>query len=107
MKFGIPPEENDAVRQRITGTPDRFLEIPGLDHGDHHDILREFLASNWTEDEGARTSARAAYSGSIGRWKKSLGDDSAIHAYYDFRDRRTKDMAADFLRENGIEPLWK
>ena len=43
MEAGIPAEENRAIRERIEATPDRYLEIPELDHADHHDILRAFL----------------------------------------------------------------
>ena len=50
MYAGIDPEENAALRTEIDTYPERYLEIPGRDHGEHHDILREFLNSNWTED---------------------------------------------------------
>ncbi len=107
MEAGIPPEENQATRQRIEAMPDRYLEIPGLDHGDHHDLLKNFLDSDWTDNDEVRRFAQDAYHGSIGRWKKSIDDDSIIHAFYDFRDRKTTKMAEAFLRSHGIEPVWK
>ena len=107
MEDGIPAVENKATRQRITETPDRFLEIPGLNHDDHHKILQEFLASDWTKDKEAESRAYAAYSGSIGGWIQRVNDDRAIHSYYDFRDGRTKELAEEFLRRQGIKPQWK
>ena len=106
MDIGVSPSENQAIRKLIAASPDRYLEIPGLAHGDHHDILQEFLDSDWTEDEETKNIARNAYFGSIGGWKKSLGDDSILHAFYDFRDLRTKQMAEEFLRKQGIDPHW-
>ncbi len=107
MEAGIPPEENAGIRQRVETSPDRYLEIPGLDHGDHHDILREFLNSESTDDEDARLWASQAYFGSIGGWKQAVDDESIVQAYYDFRDLKTTEMAEEFLRSHGIEPDWK
>jgi hypothetical protein len=106
MEAGIPAEENRAIRERIEATPDRYLEIRGLDHGDHHEILRAFLNSDWTDDEETWSRARNAYSGSIGRWKRSVADRTIIHAYYAFCDSRMKQMAEEFLRNHGIDPQW-
>jgi hypothetical protein len=104
--IGVSPDENQAIREQIASSPGRYLEIPGLSHGDHHDILCEFLGSDWTEDEETKNIARNAYFGSIGGWKKSLNDESIVHVFYDFRDNRTKHMAEDFLRKHGIDPQW-
>ena len=65
---GVPPQESAALRQRVATSPNRHLEIPGLDHGDHHAILREFLRSDWTDDDDARHRVSQAYFGSIGGW---------------------------------------
>jgi hypothetical protein len=59
----------------------------GLSHGEHHDILKSFLASSWTDDDRQRTDAKNAYTGSIGRWKKIITERDTMHAYYRFRDR--------------------
>jgi uncharacterized protein involved in copper resistance len=107
MAAGIPTEENRALRERIDATPDRYLEIPGLDHGVHHDILREFLNSDWTEDKELRSRARQAYSGSIGRWIRTIDRRDIVHAYYDFRDSKVEEMVEEFLREHDIHPLWQ
>ena len=107
MEAGVPAEENRALRERIESAPEQYLEIPGLGHGEHHQILRAFLESDWTDDEALRNSALHAYCGSIGRWKKSVADRTVIHAYYAFRDSRMKQMAEKFLRDHGIDPQWK
>jgi Uncharacterised protein family (UPF0158) len=107
MEAGVPAEENRVLRERISAAPERYLEIIGLSHGDHHDILRAFLDSDWTADEEARERAWSAYSGSIGRWKKTVADRAIIHAFYDFQEKRAKEMAEQFLREHGIEPQWR
>lgn len=107
MEAGVEPDENRMMRERVESTPTRYLEVPGLDHGDHHEILRAFLDSDWTADEEQHTRARKAYSGSIGGWIKSLDDESIVHAFHDYRDRKTIKMAEEFLRENGIEPEWR
>jgi hypothetical protein len=66
----------------------------------------------WSRKEAQRLMALArkedgdTYFGSIGGWKKSLDDDSIIHAFYDFRGHRTKQMAEEFLRKHGIDHHW-
>jgi hypothetical protein len=107
MEAGIPADDNRQVRERVAGDPDRYLEIPGLDHGDHHEILKAFLSSDWTDDEEQRQNAEAAYTGSIGRWKKRVDDQEAVHTFYDFRAARVAMLAEEFLQENGIAPIWR
>jgi hypothetical protein len=104
---GITAEENRAERQRIEAMPDRYLEIPGLSHGVIHDLLKDFFSSNWTDNDGMRQFAKDAYFGSIGGWIENVGDESIIRAFEDFRDRKTKEMAEEFLRSHGIKPVWK
>ena len=65
MEAGIPADQNRMGRQAIKAEPERYLEIPGLDHDDHHRILRRFLMSDWTRDKGRRHRAEDAYRGSI------------------------------------------
>jgi hypothetical protein len=96
------PEENAELRRRVADNPTRYLEVPRLDHGDHHDILREFLDSDWTEDENAKRNAEQAYIGSIGHWIKKVEAEGAVSSYYEFRDRKIAEMASDFLRKHGI-----
>jgi hypothetical protein len=107
MAAGIEPEENQAVRERIDASPERYLEIPGRNHGEHHDILREFLNSGWTDDNELKSMAQQAYTGSIGRWKQTVDNRDVVHAYYDFRESFIEQMAEEFLHEHDIEPLWR
>ncbi|MHC4434066.1 MAG: hypothetical protein ACYTBS_19660 [Planctomycetota bacterium] len=107
MEAGIAVDENRRERERVATDPDRYLEIPGLDHGDHHDILKAFLRSNWTEDEVRARNAEMAYFGSIGGWKESVSDEDAVHNFYAFREQRITMLAEEFLLENGISPIWK
>ena len=65
MSAGIEPEENQALRERINASPERYLEIPGLSHGEYYGILKEFLNSDWTDDDELWQRAQDAYSGSI------------------------------------------
>ena len=87
--------------------PDHYLEIPGLDHGDHHDILKAFLRSDWTDNEERSRNAEMAYFGSIGGWKESVNDEEAVHRFYDFREQKITILAEEFLQEYGISPIWK
>lgn len=51
MYAGIQPEQNEAVIAGIEASPEKYIEIPGRDYSEHHAILREFLASDWTEGQ--------------------------------------------------------
>ena len=106
---GTPPEENRAKRLAVEAEPQRYIEISGRSHGEHHDILREFLVSDWKEDEGKKAFAQGAYTGSIGRWKEAMedaGEYEIVYAWHEFKDEALKRERVDFLRERGIEPIW-
>ena len=103
----IPAEENRVIREAIEAAPSRYLEMFGVDHGDHHDILRSFLRSPWTDDDEVWQRAYEAYRGSIGRWKDAVDERDVIHAYYRFQEQKVLEMGVKFLRENGIESEWK
>ena len=104
---GIPAAENREERERIEADPERYLEVPGLGHGEHHGIFRRFLGSEWTDDETRRRRADAAFSGSIGRWKRDVADEGAVHAFHASREEQISELAEEFLRENGIVPEWR
>lgn len=107
MLMGIPADDNRRDRESMEADPHRFLEIPGLNHGEHHDILRAFLRSPWCDDGRRLKNAEEAYSGSIGRWKKHVRDEDAIHAFYDFQAAAITELAKEWLRDYGIVPIWK
>ncbi len=104
----MDPGENQKLREKIdSSTEEKYLEIPGRSHAEHHEILQEFLKSNWTSDGKLRKRVYDAYSGSIGRWIEAVDDRTVVHTYYDFRDSKIKEMAEEFLQEHGIKPLWR
>jgi hypothetical protein len=105
--LGASATDNEAQRTRISGNPDQFLLIPGLSHHDHHDILRSFLASNWTDDDRQRNIAQDAYTGSIGRWKKIVTDPDVIQAYQQFHDKKVAKLAEEFLVQNDVKVEWR
>ena len=74
----VPAEDTAADRQRIITNPDHYLKIPGLVHGAHHEILKKFLNSEWTDDEAVKRMARGAYTRSIGYWLKNVGDPVSV-----------------------------
>jgi hypothetical protein len=102
----IPAAENRALRERLGAAPGRYLEIPGLDHDDYHEMLRAFLKSDWTDDEALWRRVYELYDGSIGRWKRAVPSRSIVDAFNNFQERRAARMAEDFLRAQGIEPEW-
>ena len=51
-------EENREGHAQIAAEPERYLAIPGLDHGTHHESPRQFLRSDWTGDEARRARGR-------------------------------------------------
>ena len=104
--YGLSPDENRDMRERIEAEPKRFLLIPALFHEEHHDILKAFLASDWTEDEDQHEVARMAYLGSIGGWKKAINDQKVIRAYNQFCDQRIVELADEFLSSHGIKVDW-
>ena len=104
METGIPEEVNRLGRERVAAEPESYLLIPGLEHWEHHRILRDFLWSQWTEDEDRRQHAADAYTGSIGKWKRNVADREIVHAFYDYQEERIEELAREFLKSNGIVP---
>ncbi|MFA6015699.1 MAG: hypothetical protein WC742_11595 [Gallionellaceae bacterium] len=91
-------------KNKLRASPNNYLRIPSMDHGEHHDLLKEFLCTNWTEDEVARNHASNVYYSrrSIGFWLKNVGDDKAITAYMNYAAEAPEGSAERFLHENGI-----
>ena len=107
MEAGIPAEENQALRELVASASARYLEIPGLDHSEHHEILREFLASDSIDDPALRAQAQEAYSGSIGGWKQAVADKGIVHQCYQFCDDAVRARAEAFLLEHGVQVVWR
>jgi len=96
----------DRMRKRVEDEPEPYLEIQGLNHGHHHDILKEFLYSKWTEDEELRQKAKESYFGSISGWIDKVDNSETVYSYFDFRDHQIESMAEEFLHKSGIAPEW-
>ena len=45
---GVDSDDNREIRESIEASPERYVEIPRLTHGQCHEILQEFLESDWT-----------------------------------------------------------
>ena len=106
--YGVAPGENRELRERVAGAEERYLEIPGLNRANHHEILTAFLESEWTEDEGTRLRVRNAFKDSIADWIGTVGcDTDAVRAYSGFRDARVEAQAREFLTSHRIEPIWR
>jgi hypothetical protein len=102
---GISPEDNAELREHIAGRPARYLEIPGLTHDDHHELLHAFLESDWTDDGDMRLIAHLAYNGTIGDWRYQVGED--IYAAFEaFRMDAIQSLAENWLVKNRIMPNW-
>ena len=99
MRAGL----NDEHRAQVAAAPERFLEIPGSTHDQHHQILRDFLQSDWTEDEHEKALARKVYAESIGGWIRSVENEHAVKAYFEYKEMRLREMAQQFLRDNHIK----
>lgn len=114
MEAGIPEEENQALRMKVESSPNDYLEIPGLTHDEHHKILREFLNSDWTDNEELKNSVQEVYYNvgcSIGRWRKiileSYNSYEIPNTFEKYKETCIEQMAIEFLAENGIEPMWR
>ena len=85
--------------------PERYIEIRGLTHDDHHEMLRAFLQTAWTDDEDLREMAYAAYTGTIGEWRYRVGEE--IYALFEFyRMDVTQALAERWLVKHRIRPNW-
>lgn len=94
---------NDEHRNQVEAAPQRYLEIPGSTHDQHHQILRDFLQSDWTEDEHEKELARKAYAESIGGWIRAVENEHAVKAYFEYKEATLRAMAQQFLRDNHIK----
>ena len=101
----------DENHEAVAKNPDRYLQIPGKSHGEHHEILKDFLSSIEKSDSFSESEikyAKDSYYGakSIGLWKKQVSEEM-YYAYTDFREKVLETEAEKWLRKNGIEVEWK
>lgn len=107
LMTGVGEENNKAMREIVATQKSRYLEIVGLNHGDHHDILQEFIGTKWCDNEADLLAARSAYFGSIGAWLKTMASSPAKEGYFRYKDEKVIELGEQYLRRDGIEPIWK
>jgi len=99
---------NAETREEINKAPGKYLRIPGQARGKQNEILKEFLESDWTDDELLWEHALSSYSGSIGKWIRAVkNDQEIINEFIDFRWNKIKETVEEFLNKNGIMPIWQ
>lgn len=103
----LKPLGNAVSKEMINKTPTKYLRIPGQTQSKQHEMLKEFLESDWTDDELLWLHALSSYSGSIGRWKRAVDDQEIISEFIDFRWNKIKETVEEFLNKNGIMPIWQ
>lgn len=92
------------VTAMVKAHPKEYLEIESMGHGEHHSVLQDFLCSKWTTDQARLDYASSVYypRKSIGYWLKNVGDQSAIDAYFAFKEIANLRLAEEYLRMNGV-----
>lgn len=109
---GTDPDENKMEREMVASNPNVFLEIPGLTHGDNHDILQAFLESDWTGNKELKQNAKNCYFGSIGGWLKEMerrdeiDNDTVYSAWQEYHGEFIEKEKEKFLSDNGIKFEW-
>ncbi len=105
--YDVSIEENRALSEMVDSNPDLFAEIPGLHHGDYHDMLISFINSDWTDDENLKEEVRACYDGSIGRWidKACQVDKSGtvLDNWDAYQAQEIESMVRDFFKKLNVE----
>ena len=38
---------------------------------------------------------------------EEVNDQEVVHAYFRFREHKIKELAEEFLKESGIQPVWR
>jgi hypothetical protein len=107
-EYGIQPDENRRMKALVRQDPGRYLEIPGMSHGEHHNILEEFLDSDWSADEHARNAAADAYARrrSFGDFKRRTSPET-VQAFNAHRSDTMETEAVSFLRKHGVDVRWR
>ena len=100
-------EETAEASALISSDPGRYELIPPLDHGSHHEIFADWLN---TIPSHIRDLCNTA---SIGGFRQTLEKDFPQDArelwedWQEFHDRELKRHAESWLRERGIDPVWR
>mgnify|MGYP007073201389 CR=1 FL=1 len=85
---------------------ERYVEIAPRGHGEHHEILQQFLESDWTDDEALKDRASATYGcpkKSIGGWLNNADTPSEARAAFEsYKYDYLEQELTNFLAEHGI-----
>lgn len=104
---GFSAEDNKALREEVDSNPDQYAEIPGLHHGEYHDILISFINSEWTDDVSLREKVLSCYQGSIGQWKEEVGQldgsKTILDKWSEFEEQAIEGMIDDFFKQHNVE----
>ncbi len=104
----LKPLGSAVSKEMINKAPTKYLRIPGQTQSKQHEMLKEFLESDWTDDELLWEHALSSYSGSIGKWIRAVkNDQEIISKFMDFRWNKIKETVEEFLNKNGIIPIWQ
>lgn len=111
---GFDALENKKMRNLLKETPGDYLEIIGRSHSESHEILQDFFDSPWTDNENLKNYVRSLYNTSIGRWIKTVQNDSdlekecdiIIEAYMNYKTDRIEREKDTFLKQNDIKYKW-
>lgn len=108
IQWILDDNELDAdLLSSIDKHPERYLAIPTLNHDDHHDILRMFIGTEWTDDVQLREAAKTAYLPmSIGAWREKV-NDRTWNEFDNFRETRCTELLTAFFNQHGFEPEYQ
>ena len=100
-------EDNKALREKVHSNPDQYAEIPGMHHGEYHEILICFINSDWTDEEGLREKVHSCYLDSIGGWQEEVrqldGSKTIPDKWSGFEERAIEGMIDDFFKQHNME----
>lgn len=102
---GVSIAENQEKKLLYSSDHKRFLKLPELTHIEQHQILQDFLYSDWTDNKELRDKALWHYNSSIGGWLKGLSHDiDILDAWYEYKQNYIETYTKLFFR-NAINEL--
>ena len=99
--------QTDAAAAEIVSNESRYIEIPRLHHGDHHDIFREWLGAEVSEELRDLCNT-ASIGGFFQTLEDAVGAESHEYkiAWHEFHDSALRERATTWLRERGWAVEW-
>lgn len=102
----ISENEKNELEELVENNPDRFLEIPPLTHGEHHDIFASFLSTVSNEITSSCNPE------SIGGFKDDLKFqhpekfEDVWYGWLDYHKDKLKERAEKWFEEKGYKVNW-